>query len=124
MKESFVNTSYAKKNDFIFSYSFSNLMTDSTRVVTFLEIMRILTAKVFNKNGIDTFIYPFQANVPFLFFSRLPSQCSFSISFIFLFPFSFPFLCLSAGYYMFKVKNRNTRTRREICSKLTIKTRS
>ena len=99
-------------------------MTDSTRVVTFLEIMRILTAKVFNKNGIDTFIYPFQANVPFLFFSRLPSQYSFSISFIFLFPFSFPFLCLSAGYYMFKVQNRNTRTRREICSKLTIKTRS
>ena len=124
MKESFVNTSYAKKNDFIFSYSFSNLNDCSTRVVTFLEIMRILTAKVFNKNGIDTFIYPFQANVPFLFFSRLPSQCSFSISFIFLFPFSFPFLCLSAGYYMFKVKNRNTRTRREICSKLTIKTRS
>ena len=99
-------------------------MTDSTLVVTFFEIMRILAAKVFNKNGIDTFIYPFQANVPFLFFFRLPSQCSFSISFIFLFPFSFPFLCLSAGYYMFKIKNRNTRTRREICSKLTIKTRS
>ena len=26
-----------------------------------------------------------------------------------------------AGNYMFKVNNRNTRTRREICSKLTIK---
>ena len=28
-----------------------------------------------------------------------------------------------AGNYMFKVNNRNTRTRYEICSKLTIKTR-
>ena len=28
----------------------------------------------------------------------------------------------SAGNYMFKVNNRNTRTRCEICSKLTIKT--
>ena len=27
-----------------------------------------------------------------------------------------------AGIYLFKVNNRNTRTRREICSKLTIKT--
>ena len=27
-----------------------------------------------------------------------------------------------AGNYMFKIKNRNTRTRCEICSKLTIKT--
>ena len=27
----------------------------------------------------------------------------------------------SAGNYMFQVNNRNTRTRREICSKLTIK---
>ena len=27
-----------------------------------------------------------------------------------------------AGNYMFKVNNRNTRTRYEICSKLTIKT--
>ena len=27
-----------------------------------------------------------------------------------------------AGNYMFKVNNRNTRTRCEICSKLTIKT--
>ena len=29
---------------------------------------------------------------------------------------------ISAGYYMFKVKNRNARVRCEICSKLTIKT--
>ena len=29
---------------------------------------------------------------------------------------------LPAGNYMFKVNNRNTRTRCEICSKLTIKT--
>ena len=28
---------------------------------------------------------------------------------------------IPAGNYMFKVNNRNTRTRREICSKLTIK---
>ena len=28
---------------------------------------------------------------------------------------------IPAGNYMFKVKNRNTRTRCEICSKLTIK---
>ena len=27
-----------------------------------------------------------------------------------------------AGNYMFQVNNRNTRTKREICSKLTIKT--
>ena len=30
--------------------------------------------------------------------------------------------CYSAGNYMFKVNNRNTRTRRKTCSKLTIKT--
>ena len=29
---------------------------------------------------------------------------------------------IPAGNYMFKVNNRNTRTRCEICSKLTIKT--
>ena len=29
---------------------------------------------------------------------------------------------IRAGKYLFKVTNRNTRTRREICSKLTIKT--
>ena len=29
--------------------------------------------------------------------------------------------CFPAGNYMFKVNNRNTRTRCEICSKLTIK---
>ena len=29
---------------------------------------------------------------------------------------------IPASYYMFKVNNRNTRTRCEICSKLTIKT--
>ena len=28
---------------------------------------------------------------------------------------------IPAGNYMFKVNNKNTRTRREICSKLTIK---
>ena len=27
-----------------------------------------------------------------------------------------------AGQYMFKIKNKNTRTRCEICSKLTVKT--
>ena len=32
------------------------------------------------------------------------------------------FAKIPAGNYMFKVKYRNTRTRREICSKLTIKT--
>ena len=31
-------------------------------------------------------------------------------------------LLLPAGIYLFKVNNRNTRTRCEICSKLTIKT--
>ena len=31
-------------------------------------------------------------------------------------------LVIPAGNYMFKVNNRNTRTRCEICSKLTIKT--
>ena len=31
------------------------------------------------------------------------------------------FLCTLAGNYMFKVNNRNTRTRCDICSKLTIK---
>ena len=39
---------------------------------------------------------------------------------------NFPDLLISnlnpAGNYMFKVNNRNTRTRCEICSKLTIKT--
>ena len=30
--------------------------------------------------------------------------------------------CISAGIYLLKVNNRNTRTRRKICSKLTIKT--
>ena len=30
--------------------------------------------------------------------------------------------CYPAGNYMFKVNNRNTRARCEICSKLTIKT--
>ena len=30
--------------------------------------------------------------------------------------------CLPAGNYMFKVNNRNNRTKCEICSKLTIKT--
>ena len=42
------------------------------------------------------------------------------ISFCFMFPFqirSFP-----AGIYLLKVNNRNTRTRCEICSKLTIET--
>ena len=42
------------------------------------------------------------------------------ISFCFMFPFqirSFP-----AGIYLLKVNNRNTRTRCEICSNLTIKT--
>ena len=34
----------------------------------------------------------------------------------------FPFYISPAGNYMFKVNNRNTRTRCEICSKLTIKT--
>ena len=33
-----------------------------------------------------------------------------------------PLISLPAGNYMFKVNNRNTRTRCEICSKLTIKT--
>ena len=32
------------------------------------------------------------------------------------------YLSYPAGNYMFKVKNRNTRTRCEICSKLTMKT--
>ena len=31
-------------------------------------------------------------------------------------------IVVPAGNYMFKVNNRNTRTRCEICSKLTIKT--
>ena len=31
-------------------------------------------------------------------------------------------ICITAGNYMFKVNNRNTRTRCEICSKLIIKT--
>ena len=31
-------------------------------------------------------------------------------------------ICYSAGNYLFKVNNSNTRTRCEICSKLTIKT--
>ena len=35
---------------------------------------------------------------------------------------SFPYLSNSAGIYLLKVSNRNTRTRCEICSKLTIKT--
>ena len=38
---------------------------------------------------------------------------TFSVSFDSIFP---------AGNYVFKVNNRNTRTRCEICSKLTIKT--
>ena len=36
-----------------------------------------------------------------------------------------PFFCYSrfpAGNYMFKINNRNTKTRSEICSKLTMKT--
>ena len=50
---------------------------------------------------------------------------------MFLFIFFYLFSCLDwtliwrrnpAGNYMFKVNNRNTRTRCEICSKLTIKT--
>ena len=35
---------------------------------------------------------------------------------------SIGFIRSPAGNYMFKVNNRNTRTRCEICSKLTIKT--
>ena len=31
------------------------------------------------------------------------------------------FICFSVGIYMFKINKRNTRTRREICSELTIK---
>ena len=46
--------------------------------------------------------------------------------FIFIFNFCFAFPSVSigilAGNYIFKVNNRNTRTRCEICSKLTIKT--
>ena len=32
------------------------------------------------------------------------------------------YICIPAGIYLLKVNNRNTRTRCEICSKLTIKT--
>ena len=40
----------------------------------------------------------------------------------FIFPKSCPQTNIPFGNYMFKVYNRNTRTRCEICSKLTIKT--
>ena len=40
----------------------------------------------------------------------------------FLYHFHKIFICFPAGSYMLKVNNRKTRTRCEICSKLTIKT--
>ena len=41
---------------------------------------------------------------------------------ILVFEFSVLSITFSANIYLFKVNNRNTRNRREICSKLTIKT--
>ena len=75
-----------------------------------------------------SFRKPFFGYAPFL--SGFCNKCSTSIKIIviatlYIIPFkSFKLLRNNcpAGNYMFKVNNRNTRTRCEICSKLTIKT--
>ena len=52
---------------------------------------------------------------------NISGRCTLCIVKCASFVFSFLILCSPTGNYMFKVKNRNTRTRCEICSKLTIK---
>ena len=52
---------------------------------------------------------------------NISGRCTLCIAKCASFVFSFLILCSSAGNFMFKVNNRNTRTRCEICSNLTIK---